>query len=315
MSAPRIGTILKIDAKVCHVEIDGQRLAVPLRGRLFEDRGRASNPVAVGDRVQLGIDGEGDAIEAVLPRTSHLARRAKGEEGREQVIAANVSLVLVVAALREPAMQPLLIDRILAACARQDLRAELVLTKFDRDKRGEAAEWSALYRSLGYDVHVTSVMKGHETVAELERLAALLHHNTTVLTGLSGAGKSSLLNVVVPGLGLRVGGINRVSHGRHTTSAAELFPLPGGGYVLDTPGIRNFVFFGVAPGELTFWFKEFAEVARDCEYRNCTHLEEQDCAVRRALEAGTIHPSRYASYQHLFDELREAELRERRGEV
>lgn len=314
MSTPRIGTILKIDAKVCHVELEGQRLAVPLRGRLFEERGRSRNPVAVGDRVQLGTDDEGVAIEAVLPRRSQLARRSKGEGELEQVLAANVSLVLVVSALREPPFQALLVDRILAACERQELRAELVLTKLDRDKRGEAAAWSALYRGLGYTVHETSVAAGHETTATLDALRTRLHENTTVLTGLSGAGKSSLLNTLVPGLALRVGDVNRVRHGRHTTTAAELFPLPGGGYVLDTPGIRNFVLFGVAPTELTFWFREYAPIARDCAYRNCTHRSEPDCAVRRALASGAIHASRHASYEHLFAELQEADERERRGD-
>lgn len=314
MSAPRIATILKIDAKVCHVEIEGRRIQVGLRGRLFEDRGRDRSPVAVGDRVVLGKDGESDAIEAVLPRTTRLARRAKGEEDREQVIAANVSLVLVVSALREPPFQALLVDRIFAACARQDLRAELVLTKLDQDKRGEVARWLDLYRGLGYAVHGTSVAPGHETHDTLAVLRAELRANTTVLTGLSGAGKSTLLNALVPGLGLRVGDVSRVQHGRHTTSASELFPLPGGGYVLDTPGIRNFVLFSVAPGELTFWFREFAEVARGCAYRDCSHLAEKDCAVRVALASGVIDPSRFESYRHLFTELKATEDRERRGE-
>ncbi|MFO1053493.1 MAG: ribosome small subunit-dependent GTPase A [Planctomycetota bacterium] len=315
MQSKSTGIVLRIDAKICQVEVDGQRVQVPLRGRLFEDRGRERNPVAVGDRVTLGTAADGLAIEEVLPRSTRLARRAKGEEDREQVIAANVSLVLVVSALREPPIQTLLIDRILAACARQDLRAELVLTKLDRDRGGEAERWAELYRGIGYAVHLTSVAPGHETHAEIDALAELMHANTTVLTGLSGAGKSSLLNVIVPGLGLRVGDVNRVRHGRHTTTAAELFPLPGGGYVLDTPGIRNFVLFAVAPAELTFWFREFTDFARQCAFRDCSHLGERDCGVRRAVESGAISTSRYESYRHLWEELRETERREQRGEV
>jgi ribosome biogenesis GTPase len=312
MPQPPTGLVLRIDAKVCYVEVDGQRKLVPLRGRLFEDRAHARNPVAVGDRVILSGE-DHDAIDEVLPRRTALARRAKGEENREQVIAANVSRVLVVSAAREPALQPLLIDRILASCARQDLCAEVVFTKVDQDQRGDLAEWVELYRSIGYPVHCTCVLPGHETAAELEVLRELIHSNLTVLTGLSGAGKSSLLNALIPGLALRVGEVNRVRHGRHTTTAAELFPLPHGGHVLDTPGIRNFVLYGVAPTELTFWFREFAAVAANCAYRNCSHLGEPDCAVLRAVAGGRIHASRHASYRQLHEELTDADTRERRG--
>jgi ribosome biogenesis GTPase len=313
MQEPTTGLVLRIDAKVCQVEVDGERRVVPLRGRLFEDLAHQRNPVAVGDRVVLSAEG-GDAIDAVLPRRTSLARRAKGEENREQIIAANVSLVLVVSAAREPALQPLLIDRILASCARQDLRAEVVFTKIDQDRKAELAEWVELYRAIGYPVHCTCVLPGRETTAELATLRELIHTNLTVLTGLSGAGKSSLLNALVPGLSLRVGSMNRVRHGRHTTTAAELFPLPEGGHVLDTPGIRNFVLYGVAPTELTFWFREFAQIAAGCAYRNCSHRSEPDCAVLRAVAAGEIHASRHASYLHLHEELETADTRERRGQ-
>lgn len=300
------GLVLRVDAKVCHVDVDGQRVTLPLRGRLFEERGSAKNPVAVGDRVLLGSDGEGaTAIEEVLPRTSKLARRAKGDEDREQVLAANVSVVLIVAALAEPPLQPLLIDRILASCARQELRVAIALTKLDRDKRGTATTWVELYRGLGYEVFPTSIQPGTETPDTLDALARLLHENVTVLTGLSGVGKSSLINHLIPGAGLRIGSMNRIRQGKHTTTHTELIPLPGGGHVLDTPGIRNFTLFGVSPHELTFWFREFVEPARSCAFNDCTHRHEPGCAVLEAIAAGTIHESRYASFCTVFDELAE----------
>ncbi|MBK8976045.1 MAG: ribosome small subunit-dependent GTPase A [Planctomycetes bacterium] len=304
-----IGLILRIDAKVCHVDVGGRSLRVPLRGRLFEERGHARNPVAVGDRVRLSAaeDPEHTAIEEVLPRTTKLARRAKGEEEREQVLAANVSLVLVVAAVREPPLQPVLIDRILASCERQELRGAVVLTKLDRDRHGAADEWIALYRGLGYEVFPTSIATGCETAAVLERLATELHGNVTVLAGLSGVGKSSLINHLIPGLDLRIGSMNRIRQGKHTTTHAQLVPLPGGGHVLDTPGIRNFALFGVDPAELSFYFREIRDLATGCAYRDCAHQSEPDCAVRRALDEGRIHPSRYASFVTIHRELVEAE--------
>ncbi len=149
----------------------------------------------------------------------------------------------------------------------------------------------------------TSLVEGHETPGAFDELRSLLHQNVTVLTGLSGVGKSSLINHLIPGLRLRIGSINRIRQGKHTTSHTQLIPLPGGGHVLDTPGIRNFGLFHVDPQELTFWFREFAPVALNCSYRNCTHRGEPDCAVRAALDAGAIHWSRYASYKKLFEEL------------
>ena len=298
-----IGVVLRIDAKACEVEVEGRSVRVPLRGRLFEERTHAKNPVAVGDRVRLTLDEEGGAIDAVLPRTSQLARRAKGDEDREQVIAANVTLVLVVAAVREPPLQPALIDRIAASCERQDLPLAIAFTKMDRDKKGAAAEWIDLYRELGYAVYPTSIQPGKETPDTLEALRAVLHANTTVLSGLSGVGKSSLINHLIPGLDLRIGSMSRIRQGKHTTTHTQLIPLPGGGHVLDTPGIRNFTLFGVAPTELTFWFRELREIAKDCGYRNCTHRDEPDCAVPAALEDGRLHFSRYESYLRMYEEL------------
>jgi ribosome biogenesis GTPase len=298
-----IGLVLRVDAKSCQVEVDGRRLTLPLLGRLFEERSAEKSPVAVGDRVRLRLDGDDGAIEEVLPRHSKLARRAKGDEEREQVLAANVSLVLIVAAVREPPLQPLLIDRILASCARQDLPAAIAFTKMDRDRRHEAEPWIALYRDLGYEVFPTSIQPGHETGESLAALGRTLHENVTVLSGLSGVGKSSLINHLIPGVDLKIGSMSRIRQGKHTTTRTELIPLPGGGHVLDTPGIRNFALFGVDPQELSFWFREFVDIARGCSFNDCTHHHEPGCAVLAAVADGTIRPSRYESFRAIFDEL------------
>ncbi len=296
------GIVLRVDAKICHVGIGDEEIQVPLAGKLFENRGREKRPVAVGDRVRLSRSGDGDygAIDEVLPRTSKLARRGAGEDAREQVIAANVSLVLVVAAVREPEFQPSLVDGVLAAAERQELPAAIALTKVDRDRKGIAQRWTDLYRRLGYEVFPTSVTPGHETTESLAALERTIHANVTVLTGLSGVGKSSLLNTIIPGLDLRVGSLGRVRQGKHTTTHTRLIPLPGGGHVLDTPGIRTFTLFATDPTELTFYFRELKELRDRCAFRNCTHLDEPDCGVVAAVEAGEVAPSRWASYRQLY---------------
>ena len=301
------GLILRVDAKIAHVQVGDQVLQLPLRGRLFDGASSEKRPLAVGDRVALTVEADhlGSAIDAVLPRQSRLSRRSAGEDGREQVIAANVTHVLIVTALREPTFEAALVDRILVAAERESLPATLVLTKVDRDKRGDAEQWTTLYRGLGYDVHVTSVTPGHETTASLEALRDLLHRNLTVLCGPSGAGKSTLINKLVPGVQLRTGAVGKIQQGKHTTTHTQLVPLPGGGHVLDTPGIRNFGLFGVNTQEIAFYFRDIKAHAGKCGYSNCSHRREPDCAVRAAVD-----PSRLRSYEMLLAEV-EREGRER----
>ncbi|MEZ5964426.1 MAG: ribosome small subunit-dependent GTPase A [Planctomycetota bacterium] len=301
-----VGLVLSIDAKCAHVEVDGAVHRLPLRGRLFEGASREKRPLAPGDRVDvtLAADAEGSAIDAVRPRRNRLARRAAGEEDREQVIAANVDLVLVVMPVREPPFDPLLVDRILAACERDRLTAVVVLTKLDRDKKGEAAAWLQIYRDLGYQAYTTSTAPGHITSDSLDALRTHIHAGTTVLCGPSGAGKSTLVNTLVPGTDLRVGALGKLRQGQHTTTRAELVPLPGGGHVIDTPGVRAFALWGVNTQEIAFYFRDVAACAGGCAYRNCSHRDEPDCAVR-----GHVHQSRLRSYHLLFEEVVRHEAR------
>ena len=296
------GLVLRVDAKVCHVEVEGTTHALPLRGRLFEQPSQQARPIAVGDRVEIMLDDSGDgAIEAVLPRTSKLSRRTAGEGTKEQVLAANISLVMVTGALVEPPFQPDLIDRILAGVEREGLDAIVVLTKRDRDKKRIVDHWVPFYESLGYPTFATSVADGKRTEPELEELRKRIHANITVLSGLSGVGKSSLINALIPGFDLRVGNLSRIRQGRHTTTHTQLLALPGGGHVLDTPGIRNFGLYGLRRSEVAGLFREFRPHLDQCAYRDCSHLVEPDCAIQQAVEAGTIHRSRFDSYAALLD--------------
>lgn len=297
--------VLRIDAKVCHVEVDGERRQVPLAGKLFETRSHERKPLAVGDRVVL--DPSGKAIDAVLPRSSQLHRRAAAEgEEQAQVLAANITHVLAVASVTSPPFQSELVDGILAAAVRERIPATLVLCKVDLDEE-LAAKWTAVYAHAGVRVLATCTVPGRSTPDTLHELAQLLHQNNSVVVGLSGAGKSSLLNAVVPGVTLRIGDLNHIRQGRHTTTHTELIPLPGGGHVLDTPGIRNFHLFCVGSQELQFLFPEIAAKLPECEYRSCLHDGEANCAVKTALARGDIGESRYRSYHTMLQDALAAE--------
>jgi ribosome biogenesis GTPase / thiamine phosphate phosphatase len=299
------GLVLRIDAKVCHVDVAGTTHMLPLRGRLFEKRTtKEARPIAVGDRVEVTLEEGGGAIDAVLPRTSRLARRKAGDDDtREQVIAANVSLVMVMASIRDPKFQPELVDRILAGAEREHIRPVLAITKVDRDKQGVAEDWAEMYREIGYESFVTCVLEGKETHDSLASIRDLLHQNVTVITGASGVGKSSLINTLIPGLNLRIGSIGRIRQGKHTTSHTQLISLPSGGHVLDTPGIRSFGLQNLEPLDLTHCFPDILEFARQCAFRNCTHTVEPDCAVLPAAEESMIAQSRYVSYTLMLRDL------------
>jgi ribosome biogenesis GTPase len=303
-SSPQ-GLVLRIDAKVCHVEVDGERRQLPLAGKLFETKTHERRPLAVGDRVVL--DATGMAIDSVLPRSSQLHRRAAAEgEEQAQVLAANLTHVIAVASVSSPPFQPALVDGILAAAARERIPATLVLSKVDLDE-DLAARWRLTYAHSGAHVVSTCTVPGRSTDAALRELGQLLHQNRSVVVGLSGAGKSSLLNAIVPGVTLRIGDLNHIRQGRHTTTHTELIPLPGGGHVLDTPGVRNFHLFCVGSQELQFLFAEIAAKLPECEYRSCLHEGEANCAVKAALARGTIAESRYRSYRGMLLEALAAE--------
>ncbi|PIE22883.1 MAG: ribosome small subunit-dependent GTPase A [Planctomycetota bacterium] len=312
------GLVVRIDAKRCHVEVEGQVHLLTPRGRLFEDKGRVKNPIAVGDYVVVDLDSEeGGAIEAVLPRKSKLARASAGEGTMEQVLVANVDQVLIVSAIVDPLFRPRIVDRILAGAERGGMQARIVLNKLDLEgqRKAKKAEvlaaggpelvhssetWRRFYEGLGYPVHLCSAAQGRG----IDELRAVLEDKITVFSGLSGVGKSSLLNAIEPGLSLRVGKISgRHREGKHTTTHSSLLRLENGGHVVDTPGIRNFGLFGLERAELATLFREMRPFLGECSYRDCSHTHEPDCAVLAALKRGEIEAFRYESYCDLLSKL------------
>ncbi|HOR00149.1 MAG TPA: ribosome small subunit-dependent GTPase A [Anaerolineae bacterium] len=293
------GVVVEVATGLCRVRLDGRSLLCSLRGGLSAEDTGATNIVAVGDDVLVGEDGAGrGVVEAVLPRRSALARPDVGRAHRQQVVVANVDQLLIVASWREPALWYELLDRYLIAAARSSLAPVICLNKVDL--AGAAAECHAAlapYAVLGYRIVLASALSGEG----IEELRDLLRGRMTALAGLSGVGKSSLLAAVQPGLTLRTGVVSGRRHeGRHTTTQVTLHALEGGGYVADTPGIREFGLAGLRRGELARYYPEIAAVAHQCRFAGCLHEGRQPgCAVPDAVRSGRVAAVRYQSYRKI----------------
>ena len=297
---PHEALVTRIDARQCAVLRDGRPATAAMRGRLFEEPGEDKVPLAVGDRVLLNQDGEELAVAAILPRRNLFARRAAGAEVRRQLIAANVDQVVVVCSFGTPPFSSVTADRILAAAHFHDLPAVLVLNKTDLAKPRQRDAVRLTYESAGYPVLLVSAKDD----ADVAALRAVLLGRSSVVYGLSGVGKSTLLNAVQPGLGARTKEVSKaLRSGQHTTTFAQWYALDEGGAVIDTPGVRSFRPYGIPPWELRLHFPELARLGARCRYPACQHRDEPDCAVRAAVENATLAESRYRSYLELLAEL------------
>ena len=288
-----------------------------LRGRHRRGRRERVSPVVIGDRVEFTV---GDAsqrqavIEEIAPRDNQISRPqpSGGSRRLEQVLVANVDRIWVVVSLAQPPLNLRFVDRILAATALQGVAGGVVLNKVDLDEAPDPDPIVAVYEELGYPVRLCSAVTG----TGLDALAADLRDHVQVFVGLSGVGKSSLLSAIQPGLELRVGSVGeRHGHGRHTTTASRLYWLEAaGGWVADTPGMREFGLWGHLQRDLAAGFPEIDARAVDCRFRDCLHRSEPGCAVLGALADEEIDAGRYESYRALLDELPATE-NERDGKV
>lgn len=299
------GLVVKSQSGFFTVETAEGQHVCQIRGRLKQER-KDTDLVAIGDRVTISINPDGTGfIEGVADRERVLSRARPAPSGRqmlkdqEQVLVANPDQVVFVFSLRQPRPSLRKLDRFLVVAEMNALPAIICVNKVDLASAEQARQTFEIYEEIGYPVIYTSV----ETGEGLEELRAVLAGKLSVLAGSSGVGKSSLLNALQPGLGLRVREVSGATEkGLHTTRHAELFELDDGGYVADTPGIRALALFDIEPHELDGYFREIGPLVANCQFNDCTHRHEPNCAVRQAVKEGRIAPQRYDSYLRLRDE-------------
>lgn len=309
---PAAATVARVDFGSCLLLADdGRTLDAGARGKLMGPRKSLGNTVVVGDRVRLAHEAGQAVIEAVEPRRNAFSRRAAGDRVEEQVVAASLDQVVMVAALADPPFRAGLVDRVLAQAEHSGIPARLVLNKTDL---GDAAESEAIleaYRGAGVSGHAVCARSG-------EGIAAVRHAcagRRSLFVGHSGVGKSTLLSALAPGLDLAAGHVNtRTGKGRHTTTAAELYRIGPGFELIDTPGVRSFALWGIGPRDLEQAYVEFRPHLGACRFGDCRHVAEPGCALRAAAAAGQVAPRRYESYLKLREELEQEQASaERRG--
>jgi ribosome biogenesis GTPase len=264
----------------------------------------STNPVAVGDWVDFEIESDAQStalIDQILPRHNYINRQSPRHKHQHHIVAANLDQTVLVVTIREPRTSQGFIDRFLVAAEMYHVKPVLVFNKSDLYRDKELQLFEALrdmYQPLGYPVLLVSAEK-QEGLAELN---AVLKDKTTLLSGHSGVGKSSLLNVLFPGMNRKTQDVSGWSgKGQHTTTFAEMFDLPQGGKIIDTPGMREFGIVDLSKQELSHYFPEMKNRIQSCQFNNCIHSNEPGCAIKDAVNEGLIHEDRYVSYRTILD--------------
>lgn len=298
------GTVTKIRSVLCEVYAAGRTYECRVRGRLVASDTGESKPLAVGDRIVFTPTEEGEGvIEEVCPRRTKLSRRSPRDPRIEHVIVANVDQLLIVASVHKPPLTPGIIDRYVIAGEAGGIEPVVCINKIDlaRDE-SEYLGAANTYREMDYAVLLTSATQR----TGLEALKDVLRDKSTVLAGHSGVGKSALINAIQPGLRLRTGPVRQ--KGRHTTTSVSLLTLDIGGYVVDTPGIREFTLWDIEKRDVAQFFPHIWELSADCRMPDCVHMHEPGCAVKEAVEAGDLPADRYDSYVRIVETTEEQQV-------
>jgi ribosome biogenesis GTPase len=281
---------------------DGQKFDCRIKG-IFRTKGiTTTNPIAVGDIVDFELEPEQETgvITKLHPRKNYIIRKSINLSKQAQVIAANLDQAFLIVTLASPRTSLGFIDRFLVTAEAYSIPAALVFNKLDlfSDEGLEIlADYKAVYEKIGYPCYEISALEG----TNIEQLAGLINNKVTLFSGHSGVGKSSLINVLLPDLKLRTTEISEWhDKGMHTTTFAEMFELPGGGFIIDTPGIRELGVIDIEKQELSHFFPEMRALMNQCRYNNCRHINEPGCAVLKAVENGEIELSRYESYLSIY---------------
>ena len=301
------GTVIRSTGSWQEVRLDDGRVVLcKVKGTMRLMGLRCTNPVAVGDVVDVTLrPDDGTAlIAAVEPRRNYVIRRASNLSREFQIIGANLDLALLVVSLSQPLTSTTFIDRFLATCEAYRVPAAIAINKADLlhdEPDGDALleAVATLYRTIGYRVTPTSTVTGEG----IDELRALLSGKTTLLSGNSGVGKSSIINALVPGVELRVGRVSDAHNkGTHTTTFSEMIDLPGSGRVIDTPGVKGFGTIDFERAQVAHYVPEIFAASRGCRYGDCTHTHEPGCAVLDAVQHSLISQSRYASYLSILED-------------
>ncbi len=297
------GTVIRSTGSWYTVRMDDGFIAdCRLRGRIRMQGLKATNPVTVGDRVavSLGSDRDSAVITVIGERKNYIIRRSVNLSKVSHIIAANIDFAFMVASITSPRTSTGFIDRFLVTAQMYEIPAVVIFNKVDLYEREHFAFLDFLtrnYRKIGYPCIITSVVTGEG----LKELKDMMCGKTSLFSGHSGVGKSALINSIEPGLQLKTGEISDVhSKGKHTTTFAQMFPLTMGGYIIDTPGIKEFGLIDMGKEELAMYFPEMLKLVGKCQYYNCTHDHEPGCAVIQAVEQGEVSPERYKNYLNML---------------
>jgi ribosome biogenesis GTPase len=282
------------------VYADGRYIECQLRKKI-KFRTEQTTPVAVGDDVGITVVGDNEGvIEEVRERRSVLSRPAVGKETIEHVLAANIDVLAIVVSINEPKLKSGLIDRFLIAADLGDLQPAIVINKLDLAPSPEESEAINIYRSIYENTFLTSALNGEG----VDKLSKFLSEHRTIFAGHSGVGKSTLLNRMMPGLDLHTKEISKsTGRGTHATTHMELFHLPDGGFVIDSPGIKVLGFWQIAKEALAQFYPEMLPYLGQCKFSQCSHEHEPDCAVKEALKRGDISQLRYDNYLQIYHSL------------
>ncbi|MDR0940822.1 MAG: ribosome small subunit-dependent GTPase A [Bacteroidales bacterium] len=292
------GVVIKSTGSWYKVLCGKQRFDCRIKGRIRLDDAKSTNPIAVGDWVECEQENETQAVIAsIYERTNYIIRKAANLSKQSHIIAANVDMAYLVVTVHSPRTLLSFIDRFLLSAEAYSIPCTLLINKCDLctsdTDRKIIQNWIEIYRKAGYEILCVSA----HTSENIETLYRLMAGKTVVFAGNSGVGKSSLLNAIAPEAASRVAGISK-SHnkGKHTTTFAEMYELPNGARIIDTPGVKSFGLLDFEKGELSHYFPEIFNVSKQCQFHNCTHTHEPQCAVQRAVQQNEIAPSRYENY-------------------
>lgn len=283
---------------------DGHFYNARIKGVLKMDGITSTNPIAVGDHVIMEKEDTADnntIIDEILDRRNYIARVSPHNKNQHHIVASNLDQTLLFATLKDPKTSQGFIDRFLVSSEAYHIPAIIVFNKADVYRQKESDKFSELqgiYESIGYTVILASMV----THQGAEEVKLMLAGKTTLMSGHSGVGKSTFINTIFPELKLRTKEVSNWSgKGMHTTTFAEMFDLPGGGKIIDTPGVREFGLVDISKQELSHYFPEMAKRLNDCQFNNCMHINEPGCAIKKAVNDDVIHQDRYISYLSILD--------------